>query len=222
MPIRVARPVLTSVLLVLCCVSFARADDKVLFQEDFQQPLGDRWKQIKFHDPTEYRIVKDHAKPCLMAFAQGGCSALATKVDVVPQAGLTCSWSWKIDHCPKDGCDYKLSGFDHSARVFIAFDTWLGPPRTINYVWANEAQTNATFEHPFSARTKFIVVETGNGNAGRWQTEHRDIQKDWQLLFKDEPMPKIVAVGVFTDSHYTGAPVTGWYGNIFLKAHLTE
>lgn len=215
-------PVLNWLLLVLFCSSVAHAEDKILFQENFQQPLADRWKQIVFHDPTDYRIVKDDARPCLMAFAQGGCSALATKVELAPQAGLTCSWAWKIDHCPKDGSDCKLAGFDHAARVFIAFDTWLGPPRTINYVWANQARTNATFEHPFSARTKFIVVESGNDRAGHWQTEHRDIQKDWQLLFKNEPMPRIVAVGVFTDSHYTGAPITGWYGNILLRVPITE
>jgi len=37
------------------------------------------------------------------------------------------------------------------------------------------------------------------------------------LLFKDEPMPRIVGIGVFTDSHYTRVPLTGWYGNIVLQ-----
>ena len=149
-----------------------------------------------------------------MAFAQGGCSALATKVDLAPRAGITCSWNWKIDHCPKGASDDKLATFDHAARVFIAFDTWIGPPRTINYVWANQAQTNATFDHPSSSRARFIVLESGNGQAGRWLAEQRDVQKDWNLLFKGSPMPKIIAVGVFTESYYTRMPVTGWYGNI--------
>jgi hypothetical protein len=112
--------------------------------------------------------------------------------------------------------DDRISGFDHSARVFVAFDTWIGTPRTINYVWGNHAQTNSTFDHPLSSRTKFIVIETGNGKAGQWLNERRDVRSDWNLLFKGEPMPKIVGIGVFTDSHHTRAPVTGWYQDIVL------
>jgi hypothetical protein len=48
------------------------------------------------------------------------------------------------------------------------------------------------------------------------------LQKDWNLLFKGEPMPKIVAVGVFTDSHYTRLPVTGWYKDISLEVGTSE
>jgi hypothetical protein len=193
------------------------AEDRILFQEDFQKPLGERWKHVKFHEPTEYRIVPDGTNNCLMGFAKGGCSAFATKVELAAEPGIACSWRWKIDHCPKDGLDDSIAAFDHSARVFVAFDTWIGPPRTINYLWANRAATNSTFDHPLSSRTKFIVVESGNEKAGQWLVERRDLQKDWKLLFKDEPMPKIVGVGVFTDSHHTGAPITGWYEDIELS-----
>jgi hypothetical protein len=52
-------------------------------------------------------------------------------------------------------------------------------------------------------------------------TEQRDVQKDWSLLFGDEPMPKIVAVGVFTDSHSTKQPVKAWYRDLVI-AKLPE
>ena len=55
--------VLNLIWLMLCRVPAAGAEDKILFQEDFRQPLGDRWKQIKFHDPTEYRIVNEAVEP---------------------------------------------------------------------------------------------------------------------------------------------------------------
>src|ERR1700739_4585236 len=77
------------------------ADNQVLFHEDFQKPIADRWQQIKFHAPTEYRTVTQGSNACLLAYAKGGCSALATKVEIPPQCGLTCSWRWAIDHCPK-------------------------------------------------------------------------------------------------------------------------
>jgi hypothetical protein len=203
-------------LLLLNLISATAAENQILFHEDFRKPLADRWQQIKFHAPTEYRTVTQGSNACLMAYASGGCSALATKVDIAPQDGLTCSWHWSIDHCPRGASDDNIDTFDHSARVFIAFDTWFLPPRTINYVWANRAKPDSTFDHPTSARTKFIVLQTGNDQAGKWIFEQRDVEKDWNRLFKGEPMPKIVAVGVFTDTHYTGTPVRAWYRDIVL------
>jgi hypothetical protein len=221
MPLAFNAPAFFGAWLIVCCVPAAGAQDNILFREDFHQPLGERWRQIKFHDLTDYHVITENSNTCLMASARGGCSAFATKVDLASCSNMVCSWNWKIDHCPRGGCDDRISGFDHAARVFIAFDTWFGVPRTINYVWANQAQINAIFEHPFSSRTKFIVVESGNTNAGRWLFERRNVQEDWSRLFKGEPMPKITAVGVFTDSHYTGSEVTGWYRNITFQQNDT-
>ena len=110
-----------------------------------------------------------------------------------------------------------MATFDHTARIFVAFDTFIGPPRTINYVWANQMGTNSVFDHPSSSRSKFIVVESGNEKAGQWLMEQRDLKKDWQRLFKSESMPKIVGVGVFTDSDGTRTSVTGWYDDIVIE-----
>lgn len=111
----------------------------------------------------------------------------------------------------------KIATFDHTARIFVAFDTFIGPPRTINYVWANQTATNSVFDHPNSSRSKFIVIENGNEKAGQWLVEQRDLKKDWQRLFKTDAMPKIVGVGVFTDSDGTKTSVTGWYDDIVIE-----
>ena len=43
------------------------------------------------------------------------------------------------------------------------------------------------------------------------------MKKDWQRLFKSESIPKIVGVGVFTDSDGTRTAVTGWYDDILIE-----
>ena len=100
---------------------------------------------------------------------------------------------------------------------FRGVDTFIGPPRTINYVWADQMKTNSTFDHPSSSRSKFIVVENGNEKSGQWLMEQRDLKKDWEMLFKDKSMPKIVGVGVFTDSDGTHTAVTGWYDDMVIE-----
>lgn len=189
----------------------------VLFQEDFEKPLGERWKQVKFGEVTDYQIIHENSNGCLQAAAKGTASAFATKVEILPAAEMMIHWRWKISGCPTNGSEDKLATFDHTARVFVAFDTFIGPPKTINYVWANQLKTNSVFDHPSSSRSKFMVLESGNGKAGEWLVEQRDLKKDWQALFKTDAMPKIVGVGVFTDSDGTKTSVTGWYDDIVIE-----
>jgi hypothetical protein len=189
----------------------------VLFNEDFEKPLGDRWKQVKFGEPTDYRIVTGNSNACLQAFANCASSALATRVAIKPSAEMSIHWRWKISACPTNGSENSLATFDHTARIFVAFDTFIGPPYTINYVWGNQMKANSTFDHPSSSRSKFIVLESGNEKAGQWLAEQRDLKKDWETLFKDKSMPKIVGVGVFTDSDQTHTTVTGWYDDIVIE-----
>lgn len=189
----------------------------VLFHEDFERPLGERWKQVKFGELTDYRIVAEGTNACLQAMANKTASAFATKVEIAPLPKMRIRWRWKISACPTNGSEDKLATFDHTARIFVAFDTFFGPPRTINYVWADQMKTNSVFDHPSSGRSKFLVLESGNGRAGEWLTEQRDLKKDWQTLFGQGEMPKVVGIGVFTDSDGTKTSVTGWYDDIVVE-----
>jgi hypothetical protein len=192
------------------------AGTNVLFHEDFEQLLGTRWQQVKFEGLTDYRIVTENSNQCLRGFAHGTASAFATKVGIAPATNFVFSWRWKIDRCPTNGSDTRAKTFDHAGRIFVAFDTLLGPPRAINYVWANHAPSNAVFNHPQTSRSRFLVLRTGEVEAGQWWTETRNLSADWARLFPGDKMPKVVAIGVFTNADGTEAPVTAWYDDLIL------
>jgi hypothetical protein len=205
-------------LFILISLAIARAaGPEILFKEDFEKPLGDRWKQVKFGELTDYKVAVENSNSCLKAFANGSASAFATKVDIKPASSMTIRWRWKISSCPTNASDDKLATFDHTARVFVAFDTFLGSPRTIQYVWANQAKVNSAFDHPSSSRAKFIVMESGNEKVGQWLVESRDLRKDYEKVFKMQSVPKIVSIGVFTDSDGTHTSVTAWYDDIVIE-----
>jgi hypothetical protein len=210
-------------ILLLCWCAFVtnagetNAPVRILFQETFDPPTTGRWEQVKFDDLTDYKIVTENSNACLLGIANGTASAFSTKLELRPASAMSFSWRWKIDRCPDNGTDDKAKTFDHSGRVFVAFDTFVGPPRVINYVWANHVATKAIFDHPLTSRAKFIAVRSGNTQAGKWLNEERDLTEDWRKLFPREKMPKIVGIGVFTDSDGTKVPITGWYDDILLK-----
>lgn len=193
--------------------------EKILFAEDFSQGLGNRWQNVSFFKkPTDYRVCRDGTNCFLAANADQGCSALSTKLQLAPPQKLVLRWRWKIAGVNTNGSERELAKFDHAARVFVAFDSFLGPPYTVNYLWANVEPPGTVLEHPKSSRAQLLVLESGNGKAGQWVAEERDVSADWQRVFPGKPMPKIVGLGVMTDSDSLGQPLSGAYAAVTLTA----
>ena len=187
------------------------------FRENFERGLSSNWKPVEFEGETKYVIEKEGTNSVLRGTAEGAATGLGVKFDGLSPKGATLSWRWKIDRIPKGGSDDKKNTFDHTARLFVAFKTRIGPPRTINYVWANTVPVGKTFEHPSSGRARFIVLNSGSTGVGQWHSFKRDLHADWKSLFGDDAPPEIVGLGFMTDSDGTKTTVTGWYDDFELS-----
>jgi hypothetical protein len=203
----------------LAVASAAAAEtNTALFSERFERGLAGRWQPVKFGSPTDYTIVNDSTNAYLRAVANKSCSALMTELSLKPSGRSIVRWQWKIDGVPTNGTDRVAGSFDHAARIIIAFDTLIGPPRTVNYVWANREKVGVTLPHPLSGRAQMIVLQSGNERVGEWIAEERNIAEDWRRLFGGKTVPKITAIGVITDSENTGTHVTAYYKNIEVRS----
>jgi hypothetical protein len=199
--------------LLFCATNHAAA----LFSEDFQQGLSKKWEPVKFEGITQYTTPaddKDKNNKVLQARAASSASGVGTKVSIPLKPNTTFTWRWKIDKTPKGGSEDAKKTFDHTARLFVAFKSGIGPPRTINYVWANKTAVGKTFNHPSSGRARFIVLQNGDGKANQWITEKRDLYADWKQLFGNDDPPAIASIGLMTDSDGTETTVTGWYDDL--------
>lgn len=205
-------------LLFLSLTLESEAADKVLFMEDFSQGLAARgWQNVAFFKkPTEYQARHEGTNCYLVGLAEGGCSALSLKLDLAPPRKLSLRWRWRIDGVATNGSERELSKFDHAARIFVAFDTFIGPPRTLNYLWGNVELPGTHLPHPKSSRAQLFVVESGNGKAGQWLAEERNLTADWKRAFPGLPMPKVVGLGVMTDSDSLGQKLSGAYADLEL------
>jgi hypothetical protein len=191
--------------------------EKILFAENFSGGLSSGWQNVAFFKKlTDYAVIASGTNFFLQGTADKSCSALSMKLDLAPPAKLKLRWRWRIDGVNTNGSERDLKKFDHAARVFVAFDTLIGPPRTLNYLWANVEPPGTVLEHPKSGRTQLFVLESGNDNARQWISEERDVAADWKKVFPDKPMPKIVGLGVMTDSDSLGERLTGDYADIEL------
>jgi hypothetical protein len=195
------------------------AAEQVLFADDFSGGLSNGWQNVAFFKArTDYQVRREGTNCLVQAVAQGTCSALSRKLDLTPSARLILRWRWRVEGVATNGSERELSRFDHAARIFLAFDTLVGPPRTLNYLWANVEPVGAVLAHPKSGRAELFVVESGNDRAGRWLAEERDVTADWERAFPGKRMPKVVGVGMMTDSDSLGGRLAGEYADLRLVA----
>lgn len=197
----------------------AGESNRVLFAENFQPRSSNHWQNVAFFKPpTDYKIVHDGTNCFVRGVARTTCSGFTVNLDIEPPQRLKLHWRWKIEGVAPRGSERDLKRFDHTARVFIAFDTFIGPARTINYTWATDEKPGTALEHPKSGRAQIIVLQSGNARTNEWIAEERDVRADWRRVFGARPMPKIIGLGVMTDSDSTGAMLTGYYTDFRLMA----
>ncbi|MFM2081426.1 MAG: hypothetical protein RL380_117 [Verrucomicrobiota bacterium] len=209
------------IFIFLCVIASGLAGaptNRVLFVENFARGLTNKnWQNLAFFKPpTAYTLVRDGTNFCLHGVAERTCSAMSVKLDLPAPKQLKLRWRWRIEGVNPNASERDLKKFDHAARVFIAFDTFVGPPRTLNYMWGNVEKVGAVLPHPKSSRAQIFVLQSGNARTNEWVTEARDVTADWKKVFGDRVMPRIVGLGAMTDNDSLGQRLVGDYADFEL------
>lgn len=195
------------------------------------------WEALTFRKierRTEYRwSVEERA---LHAQSRASASGLIRRLDLDASAAPVLRWRWKVAGTLPEGDARKKSGDDYAARVYVTFrydpekaspgmhfmysvakrlHGEYPPHAGINYIWANRLPKGASVPSPYTDRSVMVAVRSGDGEAGRWMTEERDILEDYRRLFGQEP-PPLAGIAVMTDSDNTGGTADAWYADIAL------
>jgi Protein of unknown function (DUF3047) len=122
------------------------------------------------------------------------------------------SWRWRVWELPRGGDERNSRTLDSAASVYAVFGSRLFP-RILKYVWSSSVPAGTSFNHPNSGRMVIIVVNSGSGSRGQWQTVSRDLAADYKRAFGSSP-PNLIAIGVKTDSDSTRTSATADYDDI--------
>lgn len=180
------------------------------------------WREERFFTkPTDYTVEAGEAgRPGLHARSAAANAGLVRKIEVVAPTAAVLRWRWKVA-APLTGntAERTRAGDDYAARVFVVFETSVWPLRTraINYVWAGHEPAGAVFPSPYTRNVGMIVVRSGDGDAGVWREERRDVWADYKKFFGEEPT-RISAVAVLVDTDNTGLAAEAWFADLSLEA----
>ena len=174
------------------------------------------WQPKRFRGETSYSLVVDGERRVLKAHSRAAASGLYKEVDLDPAKYPVLRWSWKIGGTIPNGDERTKAGDDYAARVYIVFPrTLFWKTKAINYIWANRLPQGESLPNAFTSNAVMVAVESGNGKAGTWVAEERNVYEDDRALFGEDP-PAIGAVALMTDTDNTGGEAEAYYGDIAL------
>jgi hypothetical protein len=126
-------------------------------------------------------------------------------------------WSWRVDQTFGDIDETTRAGDDYPARLYVVVDGGLlrWRTRSVNYVWASRAPAGADWPNAYAAQNHMLAVRSGDGDAGRWVTERRNVVEDFRR-FHGLDVTHIDAIAIMTDCDDIGSEARAWYGAIRL------
>jgi hypothetical protein len=181
------------------------------------------WRLVSYFatPPTQYSRA---GKGIIRAESLGSSASLFKEVGEKEKNFSVLSWKWKISNVVRSAIETRKDLFDAAARVMIVFGReggfrgFGGEPSgfKIEYIWANRLQRGHIFDHPGEKYCKVFVVESGEGKAGQWVYEERNIRKDYKAAYGEEP-ESVLAIGIQTDTDQSNEKVTAYYSDPMLK-----
>jgi hypothetical protein len=185
-------------------------------------PVKGWWMVSSFATPpTRYSTV---GKGVIKAESLGGRSSLYKRVGDKERDFPILAWRWKVSNVVRSAIETRKDRFDAAARVMVIFGEEKGiwglegrepAGLKIEYIWASHLPVGRVFDHPGEKACKVFVLESGDGKAGQWVSERRNIHRDFKTAFGTEP-PGVLAIGIQTDTRYSNEMVTAYYSDPIL------
>ena len=166
----------------------------------------------------------------MKAESKNSASALIFKEEFSVDEFPYVKWRWKVQNLYKNGNAKSKKGDDYPIRIYIIFKydpkkagffdkvkyktakTFYGeyPPHSgLNYIWANKEHKERIITSKYTGKSKMILLQKGELNVGKWQTEEVNILKDYQEAFGKKP-PDTASIAVMIDSDNTGEKATSY------------
>ncbi|MEE9614957.1 MAG: DUF3047 domain-containing protein [Thermodesulfobacteriota bacterium] len=203
--------------------------------------LPEGWKPLTFRKierHTDYTVVEEEGgegERFLKAESRGSASGVYKEVEIDLGEYPVLRWRWKVEGVVKQGDAARKEGDDYAARVYVTFaydpeatpflerakykllKTLYGsaPANAINYIWANKLKKGEAVPNPYTEKAMMVAVESGEGLAGRWVSEERNVYEDYKALFHFHAEPPVVTgIAVMTDTDNTGGSAVAYYDDL--------
>jgi len=227
--------------LSVCCVSVGAASGSVAAPCQPRDLGFDRPQAGWVHQPlsklkrdTVYTLAKEEGRTVLRGAADRSASAYVAVLKPPAAVPLALTWRWKTDALVPGADNRDKAREDAPLRVIVAFDgdhstlpeaeqkrfrrakNLSGrelPYAMLMYIWSDQVPVESLIPSAHTSQLKMLVVASGKGGLGTWQSVRRDVAADYRRAYGADPGP-VLGVAVMTDTDNTGEKAVGEYADI--------
>ncbi len=223
---------------VLALSGAALANTLPVWIGDFKYDLAG-WTIVRIDKKvpaTRFEPVSIGGVNAVQASADKSMALLTRKVIVDLQQTPILCWQWRVSNALKAADITRKTGDDQAARIYVglmlpassmSFGTRTKlamarstsgaavPDGVINYVWDNQFPVGTVRPNVYTDRARVIVMQSGNGEAGKWVSERRNVALDIEKQFKTSA-GRISSVAISSDTDNTGEKVTAAFANLHM------
>lgn len=184
----------------------------VTFNETDLGAFPTEWRAREQGGKKVYSVQQDAAGVFLHAESIANAHAIGREISVDLEEFPFLNFSWRAVDLPEGGREGVRETNDGALGVYVVFEGWSLPPRTVKYVWSTSLPVGTVTTSPFSKKSQIVVLRSGDAGLGEWVEETVDVLGDYRKLFgEDAEVPRVKAIGILTDSDNTGTQATGDY-----------
>ena len=156
-----------------------------------------------------------------------------------PTTATRLAWRWRLDQ-PVAGANLRLkAGDDAALKVCAMFDMPLErlglverslmrlararsgellPAATLCYVWDPALPLGTLLPNAYTARVRYLVVNSAESALGQWHMHQRNLHADFLQAFGNESstVPPLLAIVVGADADNTGNSSLAFVGDVVL------
>lgn len=177
--------------------------------------LSGAWRTYPFYERATFKqppaIVLDAGRPVLHLVTGNEAMRVGRPMKVDLRQTPWLAWEWKPLVLPPGGDARDRKRNDQAARVMLVFQGMKG----IAYLWDTTAP--AGVEVPPEELEMFqrvlIVVRSGTAGVGQWGRQRRNVYRDFERVFGEEP-PPINWVGLESHSNDTRTQSATLFGAV--------
>ena len=173
----------------------------------------------RFIDEDEYFVVREEGgRRFLRGFTRGEAIWISLPNgegydwDLATHPRLR--WDWRVHQLPKGAREDRKSRNDAGAAVYVIFSRdWKGRTKGLKYTYSSSLPPGTLAEY---GPLKVLVVASGLGQRGAWQSVERDVAADYRRAFGKAPPDRPVTIAVWSDSDSTKESAEVDFDNLLL------
>ena len=133
------------------------------------------------------------------------------------------SWKWRPHILPEGAREDKNSLNDAVASIYVVWEMkrilFQKIPRSVRYTWSSTLEVGSNPTNLFGNQ-QILVLRSGKDGLGEWHTFERNIVKDYQDLYGENPPERPLAILIFSDASSTKTRAKNDFDDIYLKSQL--